>query len=325
MRHDESGHAKGRVMLADASAGALTPTVVDQLVEDITTWRREGYHPLAHRRSIAHPVTIGDILDGHAGLRQPRRPEATEAVRLGPERVAMVLHLEAELAGAVEHAPASPLRSGVIARDLDIRRTVTIGTMVLNGSLVRVGGARLKPDHITPAGHHRVIGAPEVLAAHIGQRATAGAPPSERCIDRAKLAERYPRATLTEPGDVVVALSPQPTALVDERGFSVVEFPATVLRLSSDSGAMTPRVLAALVESASRSHHAGRPPRGIRLDQLHLPRLGDDEMAALDDLLERAEVRRRRARQELDTLDALCDTTLAGLADGTLTFSTVTT
>ena len=41
---------RGRVLLADVSDRELTHQVISDIVEDVTTWRRDGYVPGAHRR-----------------------------------------------------------------------------------------------------------------------------------------------------------------------------------------------------------------------------------------------------------------------------------
>jgi hypothetical protein len=322
LRHDESGHARGRVMLADVSDRALTDEVAGHLVEDITTWRREGYRPAAQRRSVAHPVTVDELLSGTASLSEPRRPEPTEAVRLGPARIAALLEVEARLARTAQAPPQPLLRSGALARGLVGRRTVTVGSLLADGRLIRVSGTRLRQADIVRSAHHRVMGVPELVESPPGplpDRAVDDLRPAPRSIDRATLASQYRRAPLTEPGDVVVTLVPRPAAIVDEQGFSVLEFPATALRLGSHPWPMTPRVLAALVQAAPLANRAPGAARGARLDHLHLPILEDSEVAALDELLRQVDERERRAREELDTLDALRRITLAGLVDGTLT------
>jgi predicted DNA-binding transcriptional regulator AlpA len=324
LRHDESGRAKGRVMLADVSDRTLTDRLVTDLIEDVTTWRREGYHPAAQRRTVAHTVTIEEILSGASGLSQPRRPDITESVRLGPTRIAELLEIEARLAQQATRPPMRALRSGITARDLGARRTQTIGSLLVDGRLHRLSGTRLRPAHLAPSGHHRVIGVPELTGRDRDRRQTVTDDSQARFIDRVVLAHHYPCAVLTEPGDVVVVLAPHPAAIVDEAGFSVVEFPAAVLRINPEQLTLTPRVLAALVSAAPLAARAPGTTRGARLDQLHLPVLEDGEIAALDTLLRRIEDRRRRAQEEIDTLDALWRTALAGLTDGTLTISTAT-
>ena len=45
---------RGRVLLADVSDRELTHEVISDLVEDVVTWRRDGYVPGAHRRVFGH-------------------------------------------------------------------------------------------------------------------------------------------------------------------------------------------------------------------------------------------------------------------------------
>ncbi|QTR02255.1 hypothetical protein J7S33_24155, partial [Saccharothrix algeriensis] len=50
-------------------------------------------------------------------------------------------------------------------------------------------------------------------------------------IDRLVLAGAYGQVALTEPGDVAYTLAPRLGLYVDHDGFSVVAFPARVLRV----------------------------------------------------------------------------------------------
>lgn len=311
LRRDESGRGQGRLLQADVSDRPLTAQVVNDLVEDVTTWRRGGYHPAAHRRALTTPVRVADLLSGHSSLTGPRRPELPEANTLRHSRVALLLDLQTQLAEHAQHALPPPLTANMAAREDEARPTVTIGTLIKKEQVKRLKGARIAAEHVTDGGHHRVIGIPEL---------TGQARPGHRMVDRLVLAERYPRVRLTEPGDVIVAITADVMALVDIDGFSIAEYPAAVLRVNSEGRTLTPRTLVALIGSAP----SGRAPgavRSRRLDEIPVPVLEPDEVGALEELLLDLDQRRRHAQEQIDTLDTLRRTAVIGIADGTLTIT----
>ena len=85
---------------------------------------------------------------------------------------------------------------------------------------------RIKQAHLSPRGHHDVLGKAEVA----GLRK-----PGERRIDRETFAQAYPSARLTEPGDILVTMTPRPAAMVDRDGFSIAEFPVRILRIPAET------------------------------------------------------------------------------------------
>ncbi len=311
LRRDGSGRGQGRALLADISDRPLTATVVDELVGDVTTWRREGYHPAAHRRGFATPVRVADLVGEHGSFARPRESELPEADALRHSRVAGLLDLQTRLVEQDQRTCPTPIRAKVAARDADARTTVTIGTLIRQKHVKRLKGARIAAEHVTRDGHHRIIGTPELS----GQR-----PPEQRMIDRFLLAERYPHVRLTEPGDVIVTVTPTLKTYVDVDGFSIAEYPAVALRVNRDRRRLTPGILAALISAVPH----GRAPGALRtrrLDELQIVTLEPDEVEALDELLTDLDERRRSAQTEIDIVDTLCHTTITGIADGTLTIT----
>jgi len=309
LRRDESGRGQGRVLHADISDQPLTAQTVDDLVEDITTWRREGYHPAAHRRALTSPASVADLLSGHSSLSGLRQPDLPEATSLRHARVAQLLDLRTRLAEHAKQPPGAALITNIAARDDHARPTVTIAGLAKNKVLRRLKGARIADTHVTGEGHHRLIGMPE-LAGQLRR--------GQRMIDRLVLAAHYPHVRLTEPGDVIIAAGA--AAYVDIEGFSVVEYPVAALRVSGDGRTMTPRALAALITTAAN----GRAPGAVRtrrLDEITLPVLEPDEVEELDRLLAQIDQQRRWAREQLDILDTLSCTAVTGIADGTLTIT----
>lgn len=307
---------RGRVLVADIADRELTGEVVDALVQDVVTWRRAGYRPDAHTRVHAVQVDVRALVEPPRALTAHRRLSAREVDATGAARVASMTRFEAELdrLGAEATAVRRPVRAGLGAGTVARPASATIGELARRRRLRVVQGSRLQSADIGAAGHHDVLGPAEVL----GQRRRG-----MRRIDRAALADRYPRVRLTEPGDVVVTTAPEVGVFVDHAGLSVVEFPARALRIpAAESEQFTPRVLAALLAAGScgvRPAGAVRP--ALRLEEHTVALLDAAAVRRLDAFLADVDIRRDVAAHEIDALDELRRTATAGLTDGTLAFT----
>lgn len=306
----------GRVLLADVSDRELTADVVDALAEDVVTWRRDGYDPKAHTRSFSAQVLVGDLVDRPRPLtdKPPRSPRI--AREDGAERLSRLLSLETELDATAAYATAvrQPIRGNAAAEVRAQPVTESIGRLARDHRLTVLKGTRFDPADVGGGGHHAVIGPDEVL----GLRR-----PGERTIDRVLLAARYPRAMLTEPGDVFITVIPAFGALVHSDGFAVAEFPARVLRIPENGRALlTPRVLAALLCAGNlAARPSGSVWTGRRMEDYRMPLLAPDEVARLDMLLAELAARRDAAQREIDMLDEYQTVAVAGLSDGTLSIA----
>ncbi len=308
---------QGRVLLADVSSQPLTHAVSSDLVEDVVTWRRDGYQPGAHRRKYGQQVAVRDLVDRPRPLLVSGRPvgpreRATEGNRRITDITGYGVRLDqigADATAARRHVPTEALTSA------NLRPTAqSLGVLLRARRLVLRQGTRIKQAHLSSPGHHNVLGTEEV----VGIRR-----PGERRIDRETFAQAYPNARLTEPGDVLVTMTPRPAAMVDRDGFSIAEFPVRVLRIpKTESGQFTPRVLGALLfadGSGTRARGAVRAGRDLEDQRVLL--LSPDQVRRLDQLLAVVEARRDIARKELDVLDELQAATIGGLIDGTLTLT----
>jgi hypothetical protein len=305
---------RSRILLADVSDRELTDEVIDELAEDVLTWRRGGYDPRAHTRTLSDQVPISDLVE-------PPRPLTVRRSRGTPEkqagaaaRVARVSQLEADLAriGSCAAVEWRPLECGVAGRRGARPVLATIGELTKAGYLTMIKGTRLSPAHLADTGQFPVLGGPELLGT--GRR-------GQRKIDRATLAGHYPRAKLTEPGDVVVTTVPRLAATVDDEGNSVAEFPARILRIPAAVQAqLPPEVLAALLSSDEHPDLPGGAVRHVRrLEQHHVVLLSPAEAQRLHTLLRQLDQQLTRAQQQIDALTELRNVTAAGLLDGTLT------
>ncbi|MDT0307350.1 hypothetical protein RM780_10285 [Streptomyces sp. DSM 44917] len=311
--------AEGKVLLADISSEQLTPGVCMRLAEDVLLWRAEGFRTLdGHDPRYGRVVPVADLDRAFGGALIPPAPPASAIWSAKvTERPALIAEAEARLERASAEARAyeeerGPYRGDVLRRVGRLPTRTTLGKLISARRVTRLPGHRIDEKHVTRDGQHTVLGPEEIT----GERAVGG-----RRIDRLLLATAYERAALTEPGDVVYTLAPRLGIHVDHDGFSVVAFPARILRVNADAARpLTPRVLAALLGAArgtARSPSAVRPAR--RIEDYQLPDLDPEDVLRFDALLAETERRERLLRAQSDALAEARRLTIAGLADGTLT------
>lgn len=320
----------GKVLLADVSDRKLTAGVVQDLIDDAVTWRREGFDPRGHNRIYGVEASVASLVANLGPLLTVRRPPNLRNRRaISSQRVALLTQYGAELGkiGAAESADHPHLLTEILA-GADLRpRTESLDNLARQHRLIMRKGTKLRKGDVGPDGHHVVLGPDEIL----GKRRRG-----ERRIDRRLFVSRHPDARLTEPGDVIVTLTPRPGAIIDWDGYSVTEAPARILRVprprpaaeeTTDRPAvpeepvrLTPRVLRFLllaVESGTRP--AGAVRAADRIGDLRLPLLPPGQVKKLEALLEAVDARREAAQREIDMLDEVCHVAASGLTDGTLT------
>jgi len=315
---------QGRVLLADVSAKPLTLEVVSDLVEDVVTWRRDGYQPGAHRRQYGQQVDVVNLTDrprplvvsGHPVSLRDREADGNRRItditsygaeldRIGADATAARCHVPTEsLASANQRPTAQSLRA-----------------LIRAGRLMLCQGTRIREAYIGASGRHTVLGGHYVV---LGSEEVAGLRRAgQRKIERETFTQAYPNARLTVPGDVLVTMAPHPAALVDLDGFSIAEFPVRILRIpAAEAEQFTPRVLAALLfADGSGGRAAGAVRAGRSLEDQRVLLLPPEQIRPLDQILAAAEDRRDLAQHELDVLAELQAATVSGLIDGTLTLT----
>lgn len=310
--------ARGYVLLADISSEPLSEQVRTRLAEDVLLWRAEGRRLDGHDPRYGRIVSIARLDEQFGGpLVPPGSPVSQLLARAVTERPALIAEAEGrlELAGeqtqryAEEHGH---LRGNVIRREGERPTPTTLGALIAARRVAKVKGHRLDPQHFRPEGHHKVLSPEEVCG---------NSPVGARRIDRAVLAAVYDHAAFTEPGDIVYTTTPHVSLMVDHDGFSVVAFPARVLRVNPDAERpFTPRVLAALLGAA---RNTGRSPSAVRaarrIEDFTLPPLDPTDIERLDALLADIERRQELLRSQDEALAEIRRLTVAGFADGTLT------
>ncbi|PPJ13712.1 hypothetical protein C5E43_08830 [Nocardia cyriacigeorgica] len=312
---------RGEILLADVSDRPLTSAVVDALVTDVVAWSTSETDRHTHAYIHAIRTSIQSLANAPWALVPRHKLTEIEFVQGVPERVARALDLERVLQEARPSWPRLPSHVE-LARTPSPTPAKTVDELTKGGRqrtnvLSLRKGTRIRPEHVRSANYLRstssvnVIGTPELTG-----RCALG----ERRIDRLELAASYPSAQLTQPGDVIVAIVPEPAVLVDHEGYSMVQYPARILRIT-ERGAIqfTPRVLAALLRQQPRPRGAIRAVQ--RIEEIRLPILQTDDVARLDRLLAELDERRHAADRERTALDQLQHLVTRGIADGTLTLT----
>lgn len=314
MTQAHDSRLRGKVLLADLSDRTLTDSLIEAVVTDVVTWRRDGYQAGRRSRRYCAEAEVGQLMARGGPLTARRGPTERERVAVVPTTVSRVNELERTLARLADtEISRDPVRTGVAQGNAPRPATASVAELARSRRMAVISGTRLAPAHVTSQGQHAVWGREEVTG-----RARIG----DRTVDRAVLAEHYPRAVLTEPGDVLVTTAPDLGVVLDQDGYRIVEFPVRALRLRHPGREqLTPRVLAALLAgsglNARRTAGAVRAPR--RLADWQVPLLDSAVATRFDLLLAAMDQRRRLALDELDALDELGRLIAAGLAEGTLT------
>jgi hypothetical protein len=320
----------GRVLLADVSDRELTADVVRDLAEDVVTWRRDGYVPSAHNRLYGVQAEVGSLVGSLGPLLTARRPTSPRERKIDADtRIMLVTQYGADLdrIGATAVADRAHVRTEVLAAADRHPAAESVGALVHQHRLIMRKGTRIKPGDADPSGHHVVLGPDEVLGVR---------QPGERRADREMFASRYPNAQLTQPGDVLVTMTPRPGAIIDWDGYAIAEYPVRILRIApakpakpakadqpaipAEAVQFTSRVLCALLfGDGSGTRPAGAVRAAGNVEEQRLLLLPPGQLMAYDGLLASIDARRTLAQQEIDMLDELRQVATSGLIDGTLT------
>lgn len=286
--------------------GAADPTPPAErwtMVADLGDRRLDGLHGLtddlvaawqgsegARRRAWAqlHAVPTRELIAASGSLVRQRGQRSWPAAATGADRVVRLraqdsAHLLAEYRLNPLDQPAE---------------LVTIGAALARGWLRLLPGRRLAVRGL-PSGSVAVVEDPSVPW------------PRAPRVDRLSLLD-HAEVELTEPGDVVFAVRPRPSAVVDVEGGSLVLTPARVLRVLPGAP-LLPAVLASRINAATTTDWRAwplaalpSPDREVLGEALH--RLADErarlvaELAALDalahDLTDAVESRQLRLTKE---------------------------
>ncbi|MER6111119.1 DNA methyltransferase family protein [Streptomyces hirsutus] len=307
---------RGRVLLADLSGQEMTERTLTGITEDIRRWRAGGWDddvPSALQHGVVVPV---ERLNSRAGAALTPPTRATTGA---PDRVLRMADLELRLKELGERAHRESGAGGELTAHASLRTesstppSTTIARLRKERRLRMLPGHRIAAEYLLDRGDHNVLTPAEVL----GRK-----PVGTHRIDRALLMTAYRHVAFTEPGDLVITAQPEFGAYIDADGFSVVAYPARVLRIRSKAARpVRPRVLAAFLSMAAAEYRRtrGSVHSARTLEELEFPDVGPVVAERLDALLEEIERRSSVLRQQIGALDELGSLATAGMADGTLT------
>ncbi|RZU62852.1 hypothetical protein [Zhihengliuella halotolerans] len=289
-------------MTADLTAEELNTAGRQDLISDIAASLGDRSALRAHAFRFASLVQTSRLIASSGPLTGLRRPPASKGRPADPsaELIRAERLLEHVQAPANTNIPAERFGFGLTRGSGTPTPSATVRALLASGDLAYLPGARIDNADLTHDGGAglRVLG--------------TDSPAGTARIDPLVLASRYPRARLTEPGDVVFRTSGAPAAVVDPVGAGVVRYPDRILRIRGAS--LLPGPLAADL-SGGRGPWRGWLVR--RFDPEDTPDLGE----ALGDI----DVERTRLRDQLERLDALTDRLSDGAAAGALRIITTQT
>ena len=281
-----------RVLVADLANASLDPAMASALVADLVAGTAGGRTWRSHAPTFLRGVLVRDLLASGGDLVRPARaqPSSSLAAELVSEVGSLAESARTTLSPLI--VPAVRVRSGS-----DGAGSTTIRAAVERGDLLVRPGARIASDDLGGDGVP-VIGPADLDRLHA---------PTRR-MDRFTMAARHPRASTTEPGDVIFTTSPRPRAVVDVVGGSLVAAPARVLRCADPC--LLPAVLVADVNAQSPT---ARTWRTWRIRQVPLDQAGA-VTATLDQIAAHADA----ARDRLAVLDRLTAVLVEGATSGVL-------
>lgn len=301
--------------IGDLRGPALSQAAVADLATDISSVM--GSPALARSHAFRHlrVMRTSMLLAGDGPL--DARGARTEIQRPSTASGLGTIEFAARIDDALSQLPM-PLPAVSVTPGRSVA-TTTVDAQLRQGRLRLLQGARISREHCIKAvdgdssDGYSVIGADEVRAGGAGHRR----------IDRMLLLAEYPRAGLSEAGDVIFLAGSRPAAWVDRVGLSVVEYPARILRIVPESKAggrglvegtqvaaeqLVPELLAADLAAAQ----PGSPWRQCRLRRVS----GEQRLSLSEALASLQAERMRLERQATDIANAerlLLDGVAAGV------------
>jgi len=257
------------------------------------------------RDDLASDVTAALQLTEHRAYRYARRGELAPVLSGGPvvPRGVRAVRLGSPAVTHLDRIQAATLTTSESVPGWDVSVVPALGQIVLRrrslGELDRAGlidvrrGSRIDVARADPNGTVRVL--------------SADGSTNDVRLDPFDARQLYPRATWTEPGDVVFVQQPQPMARVDSVGGALVASPSRILRLGPGS-AIGPHTLAAVVNELV--------PEDSEWQTWNMPDLPGNEADALELALAAAAEHlvelRRHERAVRDVISNLIEGVAAG-------------
>lgn len=284
-----------RPLVADLAAFTRDELGLGDLASDVT-----GALAAARGRAFRYlrPHDLPPILSARTVV----VPRGVRALRLATTEIER--HIDAiNAATLVTSEPIRPF--DVLAERAPgamLLRKRSLGELKDLGHVRVLRGSRIDPSHHNPAGSVAVLSATD--------------PHGSARLDPFDAARLYPRAARTDPGDVVVAERPRPTARVDDHGGSLVASPSKILRIGSQAG-IGPHAVAAVINRL--------PNEPGEWQTWNVPILDASEVERLEEALLAAANHETTLRRHLDATRDLVTAMINGVAAGAVTLTTRTT
>lgn len=235
---------------ADLSAVSLTPAVCSDMVADVAAAMGAVRDVKARQFRFAELVRTTSL-----------QARSESLVSSSARRVKRNPSPGAEVAARLDITGDS-IRADFVPVEIDpsphdVPRPALVSDLIRDRHLRIISGTRLKSELIGSDG--LVV----VRASDLDDPSTIGG----ARIDQLTFASGYPRASLTQPGDIVFRTSRTAAAWVDRDGSKVVAYPARVLRINKkDAGGLVAEVVAADIFDAVTGPGAWRRWRLRRID-----------------------------------------------------------
>jgi hypothetical protein len=208
------------MMVADLSTAGLDEAGRHDLVADLLASMHDKDVIRARAFRFGRLVRTSLMLAGDGNLCNRPRIAPPLAATLS-DAAALLVVAEAEVHALNAEAGHRPLAISVEPGDAKATPPAALSDLLRDKHLTLLPGTRLHPTDSRASEGFTILGLPELRGSN-----------APRYVDRLLLASNYPRAQLTEPGDVIFSDVGEPTALVDPHGASIVEYPARVLRIT---------------------------------------------------------------------------------------------
>lgn len=281
------------VAAADLSGGRLDPATIGDLVQDLLAAALSAPGRRGHAFRFARLIPTTTLIAASGSLVDVHPP--SHRLRSTASELATSIEAGFLAAGAGAVLEQWQVRPG----EVEGAAVVTLGRLVTSGAVRVVPGNRLDPADLDQSAGAVVHSAETLESCVTSQR-----------ISRATLAQVYPAARETRPGDVVWCSAPRPWAVVDREGLGVVATPARVLRLTPRApDGLTPEVLA----SAIRSAH------GVDWRRWSVPLVPASQVSTLETALASVAHARAAAVAQLAALDRLSTQLVEAVSSGGVT------
>lgn len=211
------------MMIADLSSGKLDATSHHDLVMDLLASMQDLHTVRARAFRFGRIVQTSVLLAGEGNLckpRQTRRPRSTSA----SGTAALQVQAETILDTLNTNTGYQPLSLSIEPIKATATFPATLDELLRQNQLKILPGTRLRTSDTTSNDGLTILGLPELHGTTASRR-----------IHQLQFADAYPRAQLTEPGDIIFTHVGEPAAIVDLDGAKIVEYPARILRIPEEN------------------------------------------------------------------------------------------